>query len=124
MIELDADLVNVKAARDHVAKIAESQGWPLDVHLVKLVASELATNAIRHGETTSFWVDAYFEDGVYGIEVWDASPIPPEKRDPQQIGMFDESGRGLLTVDKIVNCWGTKYTAPKGKIVFVEWWAA
>ena len=65
-----------------------------------LVVSELASNAVRHAQT-SFAVNVAV-NGHIRIEVEDGSPDPPAPRTPSS-----EGGRGLLIIDVLCDRWGT-----------------
>lgn len=49
------------------------------------------------------------------IEVWDATPQPPQPREPDFLA---EGGRGLQLVETIGDKWGFYHTAPCGKVVW------
>ncbi|TDB80994.1 hypothetical protein E1264_33365, partial [Actinomadura sp. KC216] len=68
MIILPSEKGSAKRARDHVAEIAES--WTVDNDDVRLIGSELATNAIRHAKTDKIRVAAYSRTHAYVVEVW------------------------------------------------------
>jgi anti-sigma regulatory factor (Ser/Thr protein kinase) len=107
----------IKAARDHVAGIAA--GWPVDEYLVRVVVSELVTNAVRHATTNEVRVDAYADGDVYGVQVWDGDATLPAvcRPGPDAVG-----GRGLVIVGELVTRWGTvRGDKGDGKTVFAEW---
>ncbi len=79
--------------------------WRLDALAwqVELVVTELATNAVRHARTL-FTVAMTWDGRRLRIEVSDAHPVPPERRDdlpPDATG-----GRGLLLVEQLADRWG------------------
>ncbi|MGI5204967.1 ATP-binding protein [Spirillospora sp. CA-108201] len=117
MIAFRPDLEMIRTARDHVAKIAAD--WPVNEHVVRVVVSELVTNAVLHAGTDEIRVDAYADGDVYVVAVWDADATAPTLRSPE-----DESldGRGLLIVGEMVSRWGTRHDGQEGgKTVFAEW---
>lgn len=120
MIAFKPDVEKIKAARDHVAEIAAN--WPVDVYQVRLVTSELVTNAIRHACTDEVRVDAYADGDVYVVKVWDGDGTPLVVC---PLGADALSGRGLVIVGDLVARWGTlRDEDGGGKVVFAEWWAS
>lgn len=77
-----------------------------------LVASELATNAVRHAQTP-FIVAVHNED-VIRLEVSDYSTQPPVP-DRSPVGEV----HGLQLVDTLANRWGYELL-PTGKVVWAE----
>ncbi len=102
---------SVKAARDFTA--ATLRGWRLDslVDEAVIVASELVTNAIRHGtgagtpEADTATVElAWQRDATRAVcVVTDGSSKPPVLGEG---GMCVESGRGLQVVQALAAAWG------------------
>ena len=108
-LELPPDPKSVAAARRAVERLAERlpEGVAEDL---RLVVSELATNAYRHvphpaGTSISVRIEVS-EDKVWG-EVIDSGPgfVPPRGGLP---GGAVVSGRGLQLVDRVVDRWGVK----------------
>jgi len=102
---------SVKAARDFTA--ATLRGWRVDslVEEAVIVASELVTNAIRHGtgavapeaDTASVEL-AWRRDATRVVcVVTDGSSKPPVLGES---GMCAESGRGLQVVQALAAAWG------------------
>lgn len=117
MITFKPDVKKIKAARDHVAEIAAE--WPVDDYTVRVVASELVTNAILHASTDEVRVDAYADGDAYVVEVWDGDGTLPVVHCPGPYGL---GGRGLLLVGELVFRWGTlRDESAGGKTVFAEW---
>ena len=117
MITFKPDEAKIKMARDHVAEIAAE--WPVDVYFVRVVTSELVTNAIRHAGTDEVRVDAYADGDVYVVEVWDGDRTLPLVCPPAPDGL---SGRGLMLIGELVSRWGTLRDEKEGgKVVFAEW---
>ncbi|TDB79592.1 ATP-binding protein [Actinomadura sp. KC216] len=117
MIAFKPDVEEIKTARDHVAEIAAE--WPVDDYTVRMVVSELVTNAVRHACTDEVRVDAYADDGAYVVEVWDGDETVPVVGRPGRDAL---SGRGLMIVGELVARWGTVRDEGKGgKVVFAEW---
>lgn len=115
----------VSTAREFTA--ATLQGWKLDglVEEAVIVASELVTNALRHGMC---WPAA--EKDTAGVElawqreadrivcvVTDCSAMPPVL---EQADVSSESGRGLQVVSALAAAWGWVVLGAREKAV----WAA
>ncbi|GAA4234778.1 hypothetical protein GCM10022254_40460 [Actinomadura meridiana] len=118
MITLPCVRASAKRARDHVGEITE--GWPVDNDDVRLIVSELATNAIRYAKSETFRADAYSRVGpvgLYLVEVWDADDTLPT---PGCSGSRD-GGRGLLMVASIACGWGARHVETGGKVVYAGW---
>src|SRR5580765_6959288 len=98
-----------RAARQALSPIIGSGSFADDV---KLVASELVTNVVRHTDNGG-WVQAWDAD-PFRLEVHDSSPILPTDTSRRT-----ERGRGLQIVDQISSDWGTRST-PTGKLVWAE----
>jgi len=116
---------SVKAAREFTA--ATLRGWQLEslVEEAVIVASELVTNAIRHGTALA----AQDKDGARVELAWqrdaarvicvvtDGSSLPPVLEDAD---MCSESGRGLQVVHALTAAWGWFMLGAREKAV----WAA
>jgi two-component sensor histidine kinase len=69
---------------------------------VRLVASELATNALVHAQT-AFSVSLSADERAVLLTIRDDSPSPVARRAAQAM---DASGRGLEIVDMVCTEWG------------------
>ncbi len=71
------------------------------VESAEVVISELFSNAVLHGRSTTVGLRLRHVDGQVRLEVNDHSPsdIPRSKR----VGPDEESGRGLWLVDALVD---------------------
>jgi hypothetical protein len=84
---------------------------------VQLVATELVTNAHRHGESpVTFRLFASPGHGRLRVEMFDSGPGEPTMRQP---GSIEPHGRGLLLVDGYSVGWGST-PEPVGKTVWAE----
>ncbi|MER6079640.1 ATP-binding SpoIIE family protein phosphatase [Streptomyces sp. NPDC001833] len=113
--ELSADLAAVSQARRHISgKLA---AWGLDeaAPTMELVASELVTNAIRHGRPPVRLRLIRHGAGLT-CEVSDGSSTSPYLR---RARTFDESGRGLFIVAQLTRRWGTRHHS-LGKTIWAE----
>lgn len=116
-VELTAHEVSVPAARAFVTQNLLRQGCPDDlVDDVELVVSELATNALVHGQA-EFTVKLRVLDEVVVVEVEDGSHVGPVLRAP---GELDTNGRGVAIVEALSNDWGVSTYAGGGKSVWAE----
>ena len=113
---LPAEAVSVLRARHFVCvHLVEHRLWYL-VDDVRLVASELATNAVRHARTP-FKVSLEQADRLVLLSVDDSSPAPPVHlaTDP-----LSTAGRGISIVDLLSNGWGVTETPGGGKSVWAS----
>ncbi|MFI1443189.1 ATP-binding SpoIIE family protein phosphatase [Streptomyces fructofermentans] len=100
------------------ARLAASQMaiWGLEglEDSVKLIVSELVTNAVRH--STRPIELRLIRSQVLTVEVSDTDSCSPRTR---SAGTTDENGRGLFLVSQLSRRWGTRPT-PGGKVVWAE----
>jgi len=83
---------------------------------VRLVASELATNAMDHAQT-SFLVRLEQTGQVVLLTVQDGSSAPPH---PLMAHVMNSTGRGMHIVGVLINDWGVTVAPGCGKAI----WAA
>ena len=98
--------LSVPTARGYVTELLD--GWPRELQeTAALLASELATNAVRHGDGHDFEVSVRFGPGAQ--ELWvgvtDRGPGSPTVRRPP---VTDERGRGLQLVGLLASRWGIR----------------
>ena len=91
--------------------ITQIAGVPAD-HPAVLVASELATNAVKHARTR-FEVTITAQESIR-IEVIDQGPVTPAMTDPSRHGL------GMRIVAQLSDRWGTDQIDGNGKIVWAE----
>ncbi|MEU0287181.1 ATP-binding protein [Streptomyces sp. NPDC006147] len=126
-VTLPSDPASVAAARAHVAGALAEWGLPPDAELydtVRLIVSELATNAVQHtfGQSPTFTVDVVLvrEERVH-IGVTDSHPRLP-KRLPAAVQQ--DNGRGLVIIRWLTAEYGGRLrvrpTRQGGKTVAVE----
>ncbi|MFI6521813.1 ATP-binding protein [Spirillospora sp. NPDC050679] len=109
---------SVKQARDFTtAALARAGLDPTSVYFAATIATELVTNAYKHGSRPGdpITVRAYLADAGPVLEVWDTSDAPPVA---QPFDLERLSGRGLLLVSEMVRDWGFTPLAPSGKAVW------
>ncbi|MFE2280066.1 ATP-binding protein [Streptomyces sp. NPDC059454] len=126
-VTLPSDPASVAAARAHVVGTLEEWGMPADAELcdtVRLIVSELATNAVQHtcGQSPTFTVDVVLvRDERVHIGVTDSHPRLP-KRLPAAVQQ--DNGRGLVIIRWLTaECGGRLRIRPTregGKTVSVE----
>ena len=104
---------SVGLARSFVCERAECD--PQSNEVLKLVVSELATNAILHARSP-FTVRVGRNDRVVTVAICDDSPVMPLKK---SYGPRAVTGRGLGIVDKLVQRWGATPNE-SGKCVWFE----
>jgi anti-sigma regulatory factor (Ser/Thr protein kinase) len=106
-----------RLARRYVT--SRTAAWPVElVDLTVLLTSELVTNAVVHGRAPIQLL--LVEDGDrLRIEVTDAESRLPDG--PGKPTDQDESGRGLLILDRLADRWGSHpRPTPPGKVVWFE----
>ncbi|GHI85985.1 PAS domain S-box protein [Streptomyces xanthophaeus] len=114
-VVLDAAPSSVAEGRRFLRATLEAWGKD-DEHLREtacLLASELLSNAVRHG-SGPLRLRLRQAGRELGVEVCDGSPVLPQARFAAPDA---ESGRGLLLVDSLASSWGTLPTA-EGKAVW------
>ena len=91
--------------------------WELDGfgQVTELLTTELVSNAVRHVGST-ITLRAFRQPSRIRVEVDDASPVMPMRRDPEPV---DPRGRGILIVESLASDWGTDVRAD-GKTVWFE----
>lgn len=99
------------AARRFVRQVLRDQPVEI-VDAAELLASELATNSIRHAHT-DFELAIHARDQIR-IEVRDKGSGQPRLLSP---GVRESAGRGLLIVDSMADEWGV-VPAAGGKVVW------
>jgi anti-sigma regulatory factor (Ser/Thr protein kinase) len=106
-----------RLARQYVT--SRFAAWPVElVQVTVLLTSEVVTNAVVHGRGPIQLL--LVEDGDrLRVEVTDAEPRLPDG--PGKPAEQDESGRGLLILDRLADRWGShpRRTTP-GKVVWFE----
>ncbi|MFJ9663088.1 ATP-binding protein [Streptomyces sp. NPDC101219] len=126
-VTLPSDPASVSAARAHVAGALAEWGMPADAEVsdsVRLIVSELATNAVQHtfGQSPTFRVDVgLVRDERLYVAVTDSHPRFP-RRLPAAVQQ--DNGRGLVIIRWLTaECGGRlriRPTGEGGKTVSVE----
>jgi anti-sigma regulatory factor (Ser/Thr protein kinase) len=108
---------SVKEVRDEVATTLRQAGWSSEaVERARVVASELATNALVHGES-AFDLEVRLENdtGRVWIGVKDEAPYALPAYADRDI--VRPGGMGLYLVDALAVSWGVQ-PAARGKVVW------
>jgi anti-sigma regulatory factor (Ser/Thr protein kinase) len=109
--EFPCESESVTAARHFVREVLREQ--PSEVaELAELMASELATNSVRHARS-DFEIAIRLGEEIR-VEVSDAGTGDPARLSP---GPEDPSGRGLLIVEAMADDWGVLHSKD-GKTVW------
>ena len=126
-VTLPSDPASVSAARKFVADVLAEWGLPCDAEAadtVRLIVSELATNAVQHtfGQSPTFTVDVQLDrDEHLRIGVTDSHPRFP-KRLPAAVQQ--DNGRGMVIIRWLTaECGGRLVVRPTregGKTVAIE----
>ncbi|MEU3949255.1 ATP-binding protein [Streptomyces sp. NPDC029526] len=126
-VTLPSDPASVSAARTHVADALAQWGMPAGAEVaesVRLIVSELATNAVQHtfGQSPTFRVDVgLVRDERLYVAVTDSHPRFP-RRLPAAVQQ--DNGRGLVIIRWLTaECGGrlrVRPTGEGGKTVSVE----
>ncbi|WP_274555564.1 ATP-binding protein [Streptomyces spiramyceticus] len=125
-VTLPSEPASVSAARRYVAEILGEWGMPPDsdaADTVRLIVSELATNAVQHtfGQSPTFTVDVQLDrDERLRIGVTDSHPRWP-KRLPAAVQQ--DNGRGIVIIRCLtLECGGRLSVQPTqegGKTVWI-----
>lgn len=111
-----ASVAQVRAqVREFLQEWGISEEVSEDAQHVILVASELATNAVRHTRGI-FTLSVEFNGDIIHVSVRDTSERPPAKL---FAGDEAENGRGLFLVNALSSSWGWR-TAIVGKTTWAE----
>ncbi|MFF2993074.1 ATP-binding protein [Streptomyces sp. NPDC057950] len=126
-VTLPSDPASVSAARNFVVDVLAEWGLPCDAEAadtVRLIVSELATNAVQHtfGQSPTFTVDVRLDrDEQLRIGVTDSHPRFP-KRLPAAVQQ--DNGRGMVIIRWLTaECGGRVLVRPTregGKTVSIE----
>jgi anti-sigma regulatory factor (Ser/Thr protein kinase) len=117
-IRLATGETGLAMARRFVVRATVAAGWEDHVDDMALLTSELATNAVLHGQRPIAVTVEAGGDRIR-VEVSDAAPALPMELD---LGLETEHGRGLAIVEAIADEWGAERVAGNGKVVWAELW--
>lgn len=117
-VELAATLEAARVARLYVVGVLTGWAVPDDlIEAAKLLTSELASNAITHGQDQggTFTLGVRSFGCCFSVDVADHSPNTPVKR---SIAVDTERGRGLLLVAEIADSWGYYFEGGRKHVWF------
>jgi anti-sigma regulatory factor (Ser/Thr protein kinase) len=100
---LAADPKSAALARDFVSRHLVAHHLSQWVEDIRLVVSELATNAVAHAQTP-FSVTLSSTDGSLLLAIHDGSAEAPTRSAPD---VTQATGRGLMIVEVLSHKWGT-----------------
>ena len=104
---------SIRAVRRFVTAHLDAQ--PIDLDIVLLLVTELATNAVRHARS-DFTVRLHHSPALVRVEVQDRNPNPPII---QPLNQSRPSGRGLQLLHALASAWGVE-PRPPGKTIWFE----
>ncbi|WP_343041664.1 ATP-binding protein [Streptomyces typhae] len=112
-----------RIARVTLRAVLDAHGLTDLTDRAELLASELATNSVRHTKGPVS-VRLQWLHPVLRVGVWDTSPEQPSTR-CAQAGLHAEGGRGILILDMVADRWGgypigARPRGPGGKTVWFE----
>ena len=110
----EASPISASQARTFVSEHLTDHRLLYLIHAVRVVTSELATNALVHAQT-AFTVTLEGLEGAVLLTVRDGSRALPTRRAPQTL---DTGGRGLDIVDIVSLEWGTNEDDAGSKAVW------
>ena len=119
--EVDFEIPSVpNAVRDARERVVEAAAGRLDesrVAQLRLVASEVISNAVRHGRSTEdVWIRALPTDDFLCVKVTDSGAgIAPS---PRATAPADDGGFGLMLVETLTRRWGMTREAGRTRIWF------
>ncbi|GGT54206.1 ATP-binding protein [Streptomyces atratus] len=125
-VTLPSDPVSVSSARRYVARVLTEWGLAIDTEFadsIRLIVSELATNAVQHtfGQSPTFTVDLRLErEEQLHLGVTDSHPRWP-RRLPAAVQQ--DNGRGMVIIRCLAKECGGRLTvtptADGGKTVWI-----
>ncbi|MFD4031105.1 ATP-binding protein [Streptomyces sp. NPDC058637] len=125
-VTLPSDPASVSAARRHVARVLTEWGLPDDTEaadVIRLIVSELATNAVLHtfGQSPTFTVDLRLDRDVeLYLGVTDSHPRWPQRL---PAAVQQDNGRGMVIIRALAKECGGRLgvspTADGGKTVSI-----
>ncbi|MFG3140361.1 ATP-binding protein [Streptomyces sp. NPDC048211] len=125
-VTLPSEPVSVSAARRYVARVLAGWGLPDGAdtgETVRLIVSELATNAVQHtfGQSPTFTVDLRLErEEQLRIGVTDSHPRWPQRL---PAAVQQDNGRGMVIIRALAKEYGGRLTVTPtpdgGKTVWI-----
>ncbi|MEV6401126.1 ATP-binding protein [Streptomyces sp. NPDC051907] len=112
-VTLPSDPASVSAARRYVTHVVAEWGLPAETEAsdtLRLIVSELATNAVQHtfGQSPTFTVDLRLErDEQLRIGVTDSHPRWPQRL---PAAVRQDNGRGMVIIRSLTAQYGGRLT--------------
>ncbi len=118
LMSFSAEPASVGRARNFAVDALAAWGLRARADDVRLCVSELATNAVRHGNALDhcFTLSVSAEEDAVRVAVYDTGPGRPQPRRPSG---SDDSGRGLHLIGIVSDEWGVEHHATGGKTVWL-----
>ncbi len=107
---------SAREARQILRQVLARSDWHGDPETAVLLASELATNAIRHGGSLTHFDISASSDCLH-VEASDLVLEGPQVLD---VGPTATSGRGMALVESLASSWGVRPGKDQGKTVWFE----
>ncbi|WP_461032166.1 ATP-binding protein [Streptomyces mayteni] len=110
-----------RLARDHVAWLLARSPCPVEVETVRLLVSEVVTNAYQHTSSPHVALTTTLQPGRVRVGVFDNSRRLVGA--PAGGDVYGEGGRGLLLLQELSSRWGCELHGsrrPFGKSVWFE----
>jgi anti-sigma regulatory factor (Ser/Thr protein kinase) len=115
-LSLGAEPRSPREARRLVESAIDATRWPGDRQAAMLLASEVATNSIRHGGDITHFEVSIFSARLH-VESRDRTPVEPKVR---EVDSSSACGRGMALVDMLSDAWGVRQEPGDGKTVWFE----
>jgi anti-sigma regulatory factor (Ser/Thr protein kinase) len=116
-MRLAAGETGLTMVRQFAIRATMAAGWSQHLNEVAMLTSELATNAVLHGERP-IAVTVEVAGSRLRVEVMDAAPSMPVQL---RLRPEAENGRGLAIVAALAHQWGAERLG-NGKVVWAELW--
>ena len=117
-VEFGATLEAARAARSYVTQVLSAWAMPAElIDTATLLTSELASNAITHGQGQdgTFTLEVRSFGCCLSVDIADHSPSVPVLRSPTGDA---ENGRGLLVIAQAADSWGYYFAGGRKHVWF------
>jgi anti-sigma regulatory factor (Ser/Thr protein kinase) len=111
-VTLPRDPSSVRVARHQVSSVLAAYGWDQRTEDVRLIVSELVTNAIQQDASDVELVMRFAGDALH-LEVCDWGGRQPVRHDPSP---DEPRGHGLNIVDRLADDWGTEVRGGRTRV--------
>jgi serine phosphatase RsbU (regulator of sigma subunit)/anti-sigma regulatory factor (Ser/Thr protein kinase) len=117
-VTLPADLAAIGNARAFATATLDRWGLSRLSDTVRLLASELVTNALIHTDGPAT-LELRRDGGTVRLRVTDADTRPPQLREDAEPDLESDSGRGMVLVEALSSTWGVEPSG-SGKTVWAD----